>query len=146
MILKSYGQSEFASDDNLIEEMLLLAGGTVGGAFVNTSLNVDRFALALTRDIQLYDVGKEIGLATNMDSVFCSEASVFRPLAVDDGLAVSTKLEFQKIDKLESLDMIDEHGLVRKRMIQSIDITAELYRSRALIILLWSTVIITIFA
>jgi len=111
-------------------------GGTVDGI----NLDVDTFALALTRDVQLYDIEKESSRATNMDAVFRSNAA-------GDGLAMSTKVDLENgVDRHKSLEMVLERdGLTQRNMIQSIDITAELYRSRALIILFWSTVVITIF-
>jgi len=133
--LKYYRQFQYAEDETLVKEIIAAAGGAVDGI----NLDVDTFALALTRDVQLYDIEKETSRATNMDAVFRSNAA-------GDGLAVSTKVTLENVNKHESLEMVLERdGLTQRNMIQSIDITAELYRSRALIILFWSTVVITIF-
>ncbi|CAB9521768.1 unknown protein [Seminavis robusta] len=113
------------------------------------------FAQALTYDIQLYDVRNETRVTTNMEDVFGpngdTEAVIINdnPPPRQEG-EVMYKDEYsssndQKKKALQALEQPPE-TLKRKMTFPSIDVTAGTYRSKSLVIVVWSAFIITYFA
>ena len=160
-ILAAYGEHSLANNDELISEML---DGATGKACIfdpaksdqskedkeaghKPMLDVKTFAEALTYDIKLYDIRNEVRDSTNLDDIFVTDETIEQKeqemflasnqaeldKAFDEGqglrdrFAVSTKLE-------------------RKNTLPAIDLTAETYRSKGLIVALWATILITYFA
>ena len=65
-IFQYYGESELVTNDELIDEMILVASG----GEENPELNVESFLRALTDDTKLYDAGDESKFQTHYEDVF----------------------------------------------------------------------------
>lgn len=153
-ILVAYGEYQLAEDDKLVDEMYQAA--TAKNTIVNTDsstttptvLSVETFGEALTHDIGLYDIRNETRLTTNFDDVYVTEEDVEEKeeemlgTVTNDEELVRAHRETQNLrQKLAVSEVLD-----RVNTIPSIDITAGTYRSKGLIVLLWSTILITYFA
>ena len=132
-MLSSVGELELASDENLLDEMLLQAGITNDDQ--DTPLSVETFAQALTRDIGLYNLDNSTSLSTNMHDVMAMEETDATELDQDDEEAVRSK----------------EGGLGEPNKTEfsvtgaSIDFTADTYRSRPLVVAMWSYFVLSFF-
>ena len=105
-----------------------------------SNLTVDTFADALTYDVNLYDIDNEMRVTTHYEDVFStrvnSEADV--PASSSD-LAGAVRGSAARERLAYSVPV--EHSF----MARSIDITAGMYRSKSLMVLLWACVLITYF-
>ena len=163
-ILVAYGECDLAADDALVEEMHEAAVGgqgeevTISGeqqtAYASTNssfttmLNAQYVAEGLTHDIRLYDVNNEARLTTNFDDVYVTEEVVqakeeemFGTVTNDEELIAAHKETLHYREKLAASE-----DLERLDTIPSIDTAAGTYRNKALLVLLWATILITYFA
>lgn len=159
-ILAAYGEVSLAKDTNLVNEMYHAALGleeakgdgehpTNKPAVVSEPmLNMAAFAEALTHDIRLYDIRNEIRLTTNFDDVYFDD----RALQEREEAAMATVTNESDLLRVHreaksmraKLDVSEE--LNRVNTIPAIDITAGTYRSKGLLVMLFSTIMITYFA
>ena len=149
----AYGEYQLAKDETLVDEMYEAARGdaimkTDNQTTIDKELSVETLAVALTYDIRLYDIRNETRLTTNFDDVYVTaedveekEEEMLGTVTNDEELVRAhkeTQNLRQKVAVSETLDRVNT--------IPSIDITAGTYRSKALIVLLWATILITYFA
>jgi hypothetical protein len=132
-VFLSYGEGEIAGNDELLEEMMQ----ATGNAHV---LDEHAFAQALTSDIMLYDLKCETRGTSSYEDAFTKR----KPAAI-------TKSDDPYLDDAEaglSLDDLRDRKAVsnyvpREFLAPAIDVTAGLYRSRLLFVLLWATMVFT---
>lgn len=137
--LTAFDASERADEDfpNAKRRTTVSFGRSKAGKGLDTSmLDASSFAEALTYDVRLYDISNEISATTNMDDVF-----------QDDNKTTEVTYAAKARSSLVACGVASkESALKRSVTFPAIDITAETYRSKTLLVLLWATVIITYFA
>lgn len=125
-LLQSYGEMDLAANDDIIEEMLQ-AASTPSGV-----LDGQAFAQALTKDVQLYNITSEVRMSTIYDDVFLTknlEITEDWDEAVE-GISKEVAMEQRSLGiELKS----------RRYTFSAIDTTAGTYRSKGIIVLLWSS-------
>lgn len=135
-ILVSYGEADLASNDALLDEMLVVAKTPEG------TLNLEAFSNGMTSDVLLYNIANETRVSTNYDDVFL------------------TKNHRKGDDSDDDDNNMDEEGQVSTRSLRktagielnerftapAIDMVAGTFRSKIVTVLLWATFIITTFA
>jgi hypothetical protein len=144
-ILTAYGEEDLANNNELIESMLQ---ATDGAPF----LNAEAFADALTSDVRIYDISNEVRLTTLYEDVFVSQRELELSLRrstpradrdveeeAEGGATMNRSMRFEPI-------AADKEPFTRRWMAPSIDVTADLYRSKMLVVFLWSTILISYFA
>lgn len=160
-ILVAYGEYDMANDKALIEEMFEAA--TENSSKLDTLpderndkqekcndttplLDLKSFTEALTHDIKLYDILNEVKNSTFFDDVFVTDESIKQK---EDAIYLTTSdIEMAQAHE-EAQKMREKYAvsepLEKKSTLPAIDITAETYHSKALIVALWATVLITFF-
>jgi hypothetical protein len=159
-ILAAYGEVSLAKDDDLVNEVYQAALGmeeangdeqhpTNKPAVVgDPMLNMAAFTQALTHDIRLYDIRNEIRLTTNFDDVYFDDHALQE--REEAAMAtVTNESELLRVHKevqgmRAKLEVSEE--LNRVNTIPAIDITAGTYKSKGLLVMLFSTIMITYFA
>lgn len=134
-ILISYGESELASNNALVQEMLEAAQTP------EETLNLEAFSKGLTHDVQLYDIGSEARVSTNYDDVFLTK-NHRDDWKDDDG--DEEEAEKRRCIARERKSM--SRDLKTCFTAPAIDMVAGTFRSKVIIVLLWTTYIITAFA
>lgn len=121
-IFKSYGEQELANDDKLLEEMIELAREGCEKDEESSTLMLDTptFARALTNDVQSYDVEDEFSPRTIFYDFFSD---------YNDEKKINTLSYFFKMEWLT----------------RPIDLVADTYRSRLMVVALWTTFILFYF-
>ncbi|CAB9504800.1 expressed unknown protein [Seminavis robusta] len=171
-ILAAYGEVNLAADSGLVQEMYHAAMGMEETANnsedddeqqqptkndnntpdKNTSnppmLNVLSFAEALTHDVRLYDIRNEARLTTNFDDVYFTDAELKeREEEATTHAGSPSELWRVKVDAQSLRDKLAvSEELDRVNTFPAIDITAGTYRSKGLMVMLFSTIMITYFA
>ena len=120
-ILRFYGEVEASNNEQLLDAMLLAATPEATADIEGEPILLDQysFAHALTHDVQHYNVGFENRLTTNFQDVFSGE---------DD----------EDIKKGNSVKTV--------RTFSSIDYTADTFRSKSYVVILWVAWILTYFS
>lgn len=150
-ILGAYGEFDLASDESLLDEMITAAESSSTATSSTTSsgllLNVHSFAEGLTSDIQLYNAENEIVLRTNIEAIFSDDlANTRKGPHSSDNDNVPAGEEDAEGGLVNCAEVSIGRPLERVNTLSAIDMTAETYRSRALMVLLWATILITFFA
>ncbi|GKY91070.1 hypothetical protein MPSEU_000079800 [Mayamaea pseudoterrestris] len=140
-ILISYGEDDLASNEDLIEDMLAATNGA-------TKLDTNAFADGLTGDVQLFDINNEARLTTLYEDVFVAkEETEISARRYKFGVAKSNDPESGgHEDGMKHNGDSPQQSFTRNWMAPSIDVTADLYRSKMLVVFLWSTIVISYFA
>jgi len=131
-ILISYGESELASNDQLVNEMFDSAVTDDG------ELTLEAFTNALTDDIGLYDIRSEARRTTNYDDVFLTRNhhEKWHPDDEESGdLNIATRQERKSMSV----------KLKRRFTAAPIDFVAGTYRSKTLTVTLLATFILVFF-
>ena len=159
-ILVAYGEYELASDEALLHEMIDAADVTTQSMDlrvakadeglvdatpkIQNDLDASTFAEGLTSDLRLYDLRNETRFTTNIDDVFLSHHlgthSAKSSLTTD-----SERKDIAAAQEIRERLAVGR-PLVRKNTLPSIDVTAGTYRSKGLMVSLWTTVLLTYFA
>lgn len=137
-ILEAYGEVELAQNCELLDEMI---EGAVGDSPSTRDLDLTTFARGLTHDIRLYDVNSEALEGTNMSLVYRDAQHDSQVTEKDAHKNVGFHVSSE-----ERLELSIGRPLDRKPTLPEIDLTAETYRSRSLMVLLWTTILLTFFA
>lgn len=138
-MLRKFGEEELAKDAPLIDEMIEKAELSLSGGV----LDHEAFARALTSDLRLYNIEGETIFATNEDLILLNNDKNTTKDHPPRSLDIS-ELGHIPPDEREALS--SGVKLERVYVIPGIDVTAETYRSRSLMVLLWTTIILTFFA
>jgi len=119
-ILCFYGEAEASNNEQLLEAMLLAATSQASTDIEGEPilLNQHSFAHGLTHDVQHYNIEFENSVTTNFQDVFLGEEE-----ALKKGNSVTTVRTFS-----------------------SIDYTADTFRSKSFVVLLWVVWILTYFS
>ncbi|KAL7553368.1 hypothetical protein ACHAWF_016652 [Thalassiosira exigua] len=146
-LLCFYGEEEIAEDERLLDEMMMAATssippGTTPDVEEPALFDQHAFVRALTHDVQQYNVDNENHLTTNYYDVFQT--------------CYSTKERGKKnlldrlINPMKTLEAGGEGTDIRpvRRVFTfpSIDYTADTFRSKGFVVLLWVTWILTYFS
>ncbi|KAL7506893.1 hypothetical protein ACHAXN_004107 [Cyclotella atomus] len=125
-LLVFYGEVDMADDDDLIEEMIAAASDGESQDVEGKQLMLDKytFARALTADVELYNVENENRVTTNFYDVY--------------GNNEPQPSEERGSDSIQCANTV--------WTFPSIDYTADTFRSKSFVILLWVTWIISYFA
>ena len=125
-LLLFYGETDMADDDDLLGKMMVAASENHEDDVERSPVMLDKhtFARALTNDVRLYNLTNEDSVTTNYDDVFKSSQTV-------DGKS-------QEDDDIQSIKTV--------WTFPSIDYTADTFRSKTFVILLWVTWILSYFA
>lgn len=125
-ILVFYGEIDMADDDDLLNEMIAAASGGESHDVEGKQLMLDKytFARALTADVELYNTENENRVTTNFYDVYGNNA----PQSSEEG-------EDDSVQRANTVWTFP-----------SIDYTADTFRSKSFVILLWVTWIISYFA
>jgi hypothetical protein len=125
-ILVFYGEIDMADDDDLMNEMIAAAYGGESQDIEGKQLMLDKytFARALTADVELYNIENENSVTTNFYDVYGSNV----PQSSEEG-------EDDSVQRANTVWTFP-----------SIDYTADTFRSKSFVILLWVTWIISYFA
>jgi hypothetical protein len=150
MNLAAYGEKDLVDDDELIDNMILAASG----GKENAVLDHYTFARALSGDVQKYDISSETEVTTHYFDVFQtlystkSKKSGKFSLCPSHQSGIPTTEVFQDEEErgrtMPNGDNVRE--VEREFTAPSIDYTADTYRSKTFVILLWITAVNTYFA
>ena len=140
-IFISYGETEMSQNNDLLDEMIAAAVGDLpeSGQF----LNEHTIAVALTRDVQLFDVRNEMHLTTNYFDVFKTN----RHRTAKEIWSKERKEDIEN-NTLSEEEMEIETSRQKERPVKkvwtfpSIDFAAGNYRSKVLVICLWVSFIL----
>jgi hypothetical protein len=125
-LLRSYGETDLAANDELVRDMVLAANTP------NRNLDGQAFAQALTQDVQLYNISNEKRTSTIYDDV-CLTKNHTQPQEWDEAVeGISTEIA-------SSQRMLGADLHARRYTFSAIDTTAGSYRSKSIIVLLWSS-------
>jgi hypothetical protein len=133
-LLMFYGEVDMAEDDALLDEMILAASHGAPEDLEGNPILLDKFtfARALTHDVGLYNIENEDRTTTNFYDVFHT----------------STANLNEKGDPQPTIEPGDHsvQPVTSVFTFPSIDYTADTFRSKSFVILLWVTWIISYFA
>jgi hypothetical protein len=123
-ILLAYGETELASDDELIGKMIANAVGETMSEDKDeenqtasvTLFDASTFAEALTSDVKLYNVANEVSLASSYQDVFLTKDNTPAPDSSSIGITDDKEQE--------------QSSFVRIYTAPAIDTTAGTYRSK----------------
>jgi hypothetical protein len=140
-ILLAYGEEEMSQDQGLLREMLE-AAVTEG-----EQLDANAFARALTKDVLLYDVKKEVALNTNYHDVMKAEDLQDKASKTDTDLSFADESqddeEYLIEDDKQPEGQSEAPAKIRKFYSSpGIDYTACRYNSKFIVVLLWTGFII----
>lgn len=113
-ILLAYGETELASDDELIGKMIANAVGETMSEDKDDENQT--FAKALTSDVKLYNVANEVSLASSYQDVFLTKDNTPAPDSSSIGITDDKEQE--------------QSSFVRIYTAPAIDTTAGTYRSK----------------
>jgi hypothetical protein len=136
-ILLAYGEEEMSQDQGLLREMLE-AAGTEG-----EQLDANAFARALTKDVLLYDIKKEVALNTNYHDVMKAEDPQDKASKTDPDLFLADESqddeEYLTEDDKQPEGQSEAPAKIRKFYSSpGIDYTACRYNSKFIVVLLWT--------
>ena len=131
-LLMFYGEPDMADDDALLDEMIAVATEGAAEDVEGNPVMLDKytFARALTNDVGLYKIENEESVTTNYQDVF----------------QTSTPIEPKKSHTKDGLCEEEVQPVKTVFTYQSIDYTADTFRSKSFVILLWVTWILSYFA
>ncbi|CAB9514932.1 expressed unknown protein [Seminavis robusta] len=151
-ILVAYGEHSLAQDTELVNKMYEAA---IDPSDNNATpvLNVEAFARALTHDVLLYDIRNENRRTTNFNDVVFTE----QELDEREEAAIETVKQDPEGRDSELIEVSRYYNSLRNMLaraehleqvdtIPAIDIRAGTYRSKGLLVMLFSTIMITWFA
>jgi hypothetical protein len=145
-IFAAYGENELVDDDDLINDMILAASGGKEDAV----LDHVAFARALSGDVQQYDINSETEVTTNYFDVFRTFYSTKSKKKGRFSLRSNPNPTALFRDEEESGHTMPNGESVREVEREftaaSIDYTADTYRSKMFVIILWMTAVVTYFA
>jgi len=143
-IFLSYGESELAEDNELLDSMVIAAGGEAGDE--STLLDVNAFAHALTDDVRLYDINNEVRRTTNYFDVFKTHQSSHK-------IDIQPDLELNLGDTADVTDnditntqRAEVRSVKKKWTASSIDMAAGTFRSKQLVVILWVLMVVSYMA
>lgn len=136
-LLNFYGEPDIADDDSLLEEMILAATDNTDGAPRDVErdpivLDTHSFARALTNDVELYSTDNETKITTNYYDVFKTFAPNGRKEKTPTSVETDVDGDIRPVPSVFTFP--------------SIDYTADTFRSKSFVILLWVTWILSYFA
>jgi hypothetical protein len=148
-IFAAYGERELVENDDLLDEMMLAATDGKEGVFLDNHT----FARALTHDIQKYDVKTETDITTHYFDVF---RTVYSTKKKKTGLLSLPSLgagpdacwaDEEANGRNSGIDSGEDiRAVEREFTAASIDYTADTYRSKSFVVILWTTGVCTYFA
>eukprot|EP00804_Cyclotella_cryptica_P013395 CCRYP_005153-RC/>CCRYP_005153-RC protein AED:0.37 eAED:0.37 QI:231/1/1/1/1/0.91/12/2182/791 len=136
-LLNFYGEADMADDESLLEGMILEATNDTEGAPHDVEgdgviLDKDTFARALTKDVRLYPTDNENNITTNYYDVFKTFAPNGRKSKMPTSVEADADSDIRHVTSVFTFP--------------SIDYTADTFRSKSFVILLWVTWILSYFA
>jgi hypothetical protein len=131
-IFNAYGESDFAEDDVLLEEMIEAAAS--GGDGDGDVLDLASFASALTYDITEYNTKNETFCTTNFDDVMLTQRGYEIEKGQDADL-MSRELSLADVESRKSKATV----LWKVFTAPAIDSTAGTQRTKSLSTILWVT-------
>jgi hypothetical protein len=136
-LLNFYGETDIAEDDSLLEEMILTATNNTDGAPRDVErdpiiLDKHTFARALTDDVGIYSTDNENNTTTNYYDVFKTFSPNGRKEKTPNSIEADVDGDIRPVPSVFTFP--------------SIDYTADTFRSKSFVILLWVTWILSYFA
>jgi hypothetical protein len=142
-MLTFYGERELAEDDtfqvNLIQAAAKASENQLPDSIV---LDAQVFATLLTSDVRLYEISNEVRLTTHFDDVFSKN----RHVDFDEKSAEEPDRSELDLSPSKKKDVYEQAHVTHIYTAPAIDISAGTFRSKTLIVLLWSCTLITYFA
>jgi len=147
-IFAAYGERDLVENDDLLDEMMLAATDGKEGVFLDNHT----FARALTHDIQKYDVKTETDITTHYFDVF---RTVYSTKKKKTGLMSLSSLgagpdawaDEEANGRNSGIDNGEDiRAVEREFTAASIDYTADTYRSKSFVVILWTTGVCTYIA
>ena len=130
-LLLFYGEADMADDDALIDEMIAVATKGAATDVEGDPVMLDKytFARALTNDLGLFKIENEDSVTTNYQDVFQTSTGPNKSTTKDESC------EGEEVQPVKTVFTY-----------QSVDYTADTFRSKSFVILLWVTWILSYFA
>jgi hypothetical protein len=125
-LLQSYGEIDLAANDDLVQDMYSAAHTPSG------KLDGQAFAQGLTQDVQLYNISNEKRTSTIYDDV-CLTKNLMQPQEWDEAVE-GISSEIASSQRMLGVDLN-----ARRYTFSAIDTTAGTYRSKSIVVLLWSS-------
>ena len=143
-IFLSYGESELAEDNELLDSMVMAAGGKAGDEPI--LLDVNAFAHALTDDVRLYDINNEVRRTTNYFDVFKTHQSSHKiDIQPDLELNLGDTADITDND-ITNTQRAEMRSVKKKWTASSIDMAAGTFRSKLLVVILWVLMVVSYMA
>lgn len=130
-IFALYGEEALVDDDDLIQEMILSATGGSLDAFLDDAA----FTRALVSDVELYNTDNEKRFTTHFEDVFGDDKSYMARDTNEDS-------SFREEDDEEKIADTGKKKPPMTFTFSAIDLTAETFRNRSHVVLIWMSLIV----